>query len=59
MLFKPNLSMGLGFINLQRIKFICIMIFQKKMIKYNLKFLSYSFITIYYYYYVYNLNIFQ
>jgi len=37
MLFKPNLSMGVGFINLQHIKFLYKMIFQKKMIKYNLQ----------------------
>jgi len=39
--------MGLGFINLQHIKFIYKMTFEKNMIKYNLHFFKMTFITKY------------
>jgi hypothetical protein len=51
--------MGLGFINLQHIKFIYKMTFQKNKIEYNLQFLNINFIIKYLLYYVYILNIFQ
>jgi hypothetical protein len=55
----PNLSMALIFINLQHIKFIYIMTFQKNMMKYNLQIFNYNFLTKDLLFYVYILNIFQ